>query len=57
VGGNDAMLDSRETSRRLRSAVPEATVRLLPDAGPFLPGQAASILAFLRDPSIASHDG
>jgi pimeloyl-ACP methyl ester carboxylesterase len=56
VGGRDAMLDSHQTSRRLRSAAPEATVRLLPDAGHYLQGQAASILDFLRDPTIVGHD-
>jgi pimeloyl-ACP methyl ester carboxylesterase len=48
AGEHDVMLDARETARRLRHAVPHATVTLLPDAGHLLPGQAAAILGFLR---------
>jgi hypothetical protein len=42
------MLDSVETAQRVESLVPHATVRLLPDAGHHLPGQAAGVVAFLR---------
>ncbi|WNV86533.1 alpha/beta fold hydrolase [Umezawaea sp. Da 62-37] len=48
VGGRDAMLDSRETVRRLAATVPHADVRLLPGVGHFIPGQADAVLEFLR---------
>jgi pimeloyl-ACP methyl ester carboxylesterase len=48
VGAQDRMLDSVETAQRVESLVPHATVRLLPDAGHYLPGQAAGVVAFLR---------
>jgi pimeloyl-ACP methyl ester carboxylesterase len=48
VGAQDRMLDSVETAQRVESLVPHATVRLLPDAGHHLPGQAAGVVAFLR---------
>lgn len=49
VGARDRMLDSVETARRAESLIPQATVRLLPDAGHHLPGQAADVVAFLRE--------
>ena len=49
VGGRDAMLDSRDTKRRLEQTTPHAIVHLLPDAGHGLRGQTAVILDFLRD--------
>jgi pimeloyl-ACP methyl ester carboxylesterase len=48
VGGRDRMLDSFGTRRRLERAVPNATVRLLPDAGHVLFGQSSVVLDFLR---------
>ena len=47
VGERDVMLDSRQTARRLRAAVPHATVVSLPDAGHILPDQTATVLDFL----------
>ena len=46
VGGRDALLDSRDTEKRLQRA-PRAEVELLPDAGHLIPGQNARILDFL----------
>ncbi|WP_157250323.1 alpha/beta fold hydrolase [Nonomuraea typhae] len=46
IGAHDAFLDSRETARRL-AHLPNATVRLLPDAGHLLPPQTTETLAFL----------
>jgi pimeloyl-ACP methyl ester carboxylesterase len=46
VGGRDALLDSRDTEKRLRAA-PRAEVELLPDAGHLIRGQNARILDFL----------
>jgi pimeloyl-ACP methyl ester carboxylesterase len=48
VGGRDAMLDSRQTARRVRDHVPHSTVRLLPQVGHAIFGQAEPIAAFLR---------
>jgi pimeloyl-ACP methyl ester carboxylesterase len=47
VGARDALLDSRDTERRLRRAAPSAEVELLPDAGHLVRGQSARILDFL----------
>ena len=57
VGGRDAMLDSRQTKRRLEAAVPHATVRLLPRVGHRLPDQSDVIAEFLRDSSVVVPDG
>jgi pimeloyl-ACP methyl ester carboxylesterase len=48
VGDRDVMIDSRETARRLAETVPHADVRLLPDAGHHITGQALPLLEFLR---------
>ncbi|WP_101783867.1 alpha/beta fold hydrolase [Nonomuraea indica] len=48
VGDRDAMFDSRRTARRVRECVPRATVRLLPEVGHAVFGQAEPIAAFLR---------
>ncbi|GIH27682.1 Ndr family protein [Acrocarpospora phusangensis] len=48
VGGRDAMLDSAATKARLETAAPDATVRLLPEAGHLVPSQNGPILEFLR---------
>lgn len=48
VGDRDAMFDSRRTARRVRECVPRATVRLLPEVGDAVFGQAEPIAAFLR---------
>jgi pimeloyl-ACP methyl ester carboxylesterase len=47
AGGRDRMLDSAGTGRRLATAVPHATVRLLPDAGHVLLGQSTVVHDFL----------
>jgi pimeloyl-ACP methyl ester carboxylesterase len=51
VGGRDAMLDAHGTRRRLAETVPQATVRLLPDAGHLLPDQSRAVLDFLCEPA------
>lgn len=49
VGGQDRMLDSATTKRRLEAAAPHADVTLLPDVGHQLPPATDELLAFLRD--------
>jgi pimeloyl-ACP methyl ester carboxylesterase len=48
VGGRDIMLDARESASLVERFVANATVRLLPDAGHVLVGQATAILEYLR---------
>jgi pimeloyl-ACP methyl ester carboxylesterase len=48
VGGRDAMFDSRQAARRIHERVPQSTVKLLPDVGHAIFGQAATIDEFLR---------
>jgi len=48
VGGKDVLLDSAETQRRVQAYVAGAEVRLYPELGHLIPGQAAVILDFLR---------
>ncbi|MEU4511228.1 alpha/beta fold hydrolase [Nonomuraea wenchangensis] len=48
VGGRDVMFDSHQTARRVRECIPHATVRLLPEVGHAVFGQAEPIAAFLR---------
>ncbi|MEV5559879.1 alpha/beta fold hydrolase [Nonomuraea wenchangensis] len=48
VGSRDAMFDSHQTARRVRACIPHATVRLLPEVGHAVFGQAEPIAAFLR---------
>jgi pimeloyl-ACP methyl ester carboxylesterase len=47
VGARDVLLDSAETKERLERHAPNAQVIYLPEAGHFIPGQVARILAFL----------
>lgn len=47
IGGRDALLDSEETRLRLERHKPSANVHYLPDARHYIPGQAATIFAFL----------
>jgi pimeloyl-ACP methyl ester carboxylesterase len=49
VGERDAMLDSRETARRVRDAVPHAAMHVLPGVAHSIVGQTEPVLAFLRD--------
>jgi len=49
VGGRDRMLDSSGTRTRLARAVPQTTIRLLPEAGHVLLGQSSAVHDFLRD--------
>jgi pimeloyl-ACP methyl ester carboxylesterase len=51
AGAHDALLDSQDTARRLRQCAPDVEVRLLPDAGHYLPGQAPVVLDFLTQPA------
>ena len=51
AGAQDALLDSHDTARRLRQCAPDVEVRLLPDAGHYLPGQASVVLDFLTQPA------
>lgn len=48
VGAHDAMLDSRETARRMTGAVPHATVTVLPGVAHAVVGQTGPVLDFLR---------
>ena len=48
VGGNDAILDSDHTKRRLETCVPDVQVKYLPEAGHGLVDSTSSILEFLR---------
>jgi pimeloyl-ACP methyl ester carboxylesterase len=54
VGGQDALLDSYETKRRLTANTAHATVHLLPQWGHLLPDQTETVLQFLR--SLAVRD-
>jgi pimeloyl-ACP methyl ester carboxylesterase len=47
AGAQDAMLDSNDTARRLSQCGPNVEMRLLPDTGHYLPGQAQAVLDFL----------
>jgi pimeloyl-ACP methyl ester carboxylesterase len=47
VGGQDPMLDSRETRDRLEAHAANVQVRYLPDVGHAVVGQTAPILEFL----------
>jgi pimeloyl-ACP methyl ester carboxylesterase len=47
LGGQDVLIDSEETRRRLERNVPQAEIRYLPEAGHFIPPQTAPILDFL----------
>jgi pimeloyl-ACP methyl ester carboxylesterase len=49
VGEHDAMLDSRDTRRRVERHLPRATVIFLPGVGHSIVGQTGPILDFLRD--------
>jgi pimeloyl-ACP methyl ester carboxylesterase len=49
VGERDALLDSRDTERRVERNVPNATVMFLPGVGHTIVGQTEPILDFLRD--------
>jgi pimeloyl-ACP methyl ester carboxylesterase len=47
AGGRDVLLDSRQTARRLKRAVPKADIRFLPNTGHLIRGQTAAVLEFL----------
>jgi pimeloyl-ACP methyl ester carboxylesterase len=47
LGGKDVFIDALETKRRLQQNVPNLTLRYLPDAPHFIPGQTEAILDFL----------
>ncbi|WIX84462.1 alpha/beta fold hydrolase [Amycolatopsis sp. DG1A-15b] len=46
-GARDVLLDQRNAAAKLRSARPDADVRLTEDAGHFLPGWATAVAEFL----------
>ncbi len=48
LGGKDVFIDSRETRQRLEANVRDLTVRFLPEARHFIPGQTDAVLHFLR---------
>jgi pimeloyl-ACP methyl ester carboxylesterase len=47
LGAQDALLDSKETKGRLEQSAPNATVRLVADAGHVIRGKTATIAEFL----------
>jgi pimeloyl-ACP methyl ester carboxylesterase len=49
MGGQDVLIDSDDTRRRLREFVPHAQINFLPEARHFIPGQSEPILRFLAD--------
>lgn len=48
VGGRDVMFDSHQTTRRVGECVPNSTLKLLPEVGHAIFGQAEPIAEFLR---------
>ncbi|MFC7761705.1 alpha/beta fold hydrolase [Catellatospora bangladeshensis] len=48
AGDRDAMLDTRETARRMAAAVPHADIRVLPGVRHSVVGQTATVLDHLR---------
>lgn len=46
VGGQDVLIDSHETKRRLEMLTPRAEVRLLPDALHYIPDQIDEVINF-----------
>lgn len=51
AGERDAMLDTRDTARRMAAAVPHADVRVLPGVRHSVVGQTAAVLTHLRQPA------
>lgn len=47
LGGKDVVLDSEAIKERLQRTLPDAEVRLIPEAGHFIPGQTQAIRDFL----------
>jgi pimeloyl-ACP methyl ester carboxylesterase len=47
LGGRDAMIDSHDSARRLAALVPHADVRIEPEAGHLVVGQAETVLGFV----------
>jgi len=52
VGGNDALIRSKETRDRMKRLVPHADVVYLEHEGHILPRQTAAVDAFLRDAAL-----
>lgn len=50
LGGRDVFIDAPGTRRRLEANIPRLTMRYLPDAPHFIPGQTDAILQFLLRP-------
>ncbi|RDV05566.1 alpha/beta fold hydrolase [Undibacter mobilis] len=51
LGGKDVFIDARDTRHRLDQNVPDLTMRYLPDARHFIPGQTETVLQFLQGAS------
>jgi pimeloyl-ACP methyl ester carboxylesterase len=49
MGGQDVLIDSDHTRRRLQQFVPHAEISFLPEALHFIPGQSEPVLRFLAD--------
>lgn len=49
LGGKDVFIDSPQTKRRLERNVPDLTMRYLPEAHHFIPGQTEAVLQFLLE--------
>lgn len=50
LGGKDVFIDASETKRRLEQNVRHLTMRYLPAAPHFIPGQTEAVLQFLLEP-------
>lgn len=48
LGGRDVFIDAADARRRLEAFAPQATVRFLPEAAHYIPGQTQTVLEFLR---------
>lgn len=49
IGGQDVLIDSLDTKARLEAHCPQATVVFFPEGRHYLPGQADTMLGFLRE--------
>jgi pimeloyl-ACP methyl ester carboxylesterase len=48
IGGKDALIDSFDTKARLEACCPQAKIVFLPEGYHYMPGQAETVLRFLR---------
>lgn len=51
LGGKDVFIDAPGTKRRLEQNAPDLTMRYLPEAPHFIPGQTEAVLQFLLHPA------